>query len=1025
MNTLQTRPLPNAADKAALKMIAAHVVKACPSLHDAAYEVAADLLANAGISHLDPDQVYFHRFKSAQSLESSFTGWQHYGEKPYESLTLTQLVIHRFRATDQDNADLLDTYAGFYTAGPEAENFDASNEVQLHGNEVLKHFWEINFSDLYRNKLQTFWDHYAGDFRTLAKCTFLGKAIEARDNGQLSDEDFKTALDAVIGPFTWPVTLKMLQADAPPGPQLRVGALDIAGHVTTNILRIMAANGRQILYLPGEDKSFQVFESPTDLHWWALTQMNDEADRRALMNHFPLAERQAISENLTDLMNRLTSSWGRSDHHLINQKDVGIAGDAFGWLRDSTRAAMTHEADLTLTSNGDLRKKLWIGYLSAGLKVLGPMAVVGWPVALPVIGASIASMGLNIDQAVNGKTASERKEGVIGAIFNAIDALFNLPFLKGVGSVAEVGAEVDAAEAAEWNEYAEASQKPGEPAEPDEQTTTPTSPVTGELPAPAPRVDIPEKFQTNELLDSKRPSSEPGKFRGIYQLDGDPPYAIMIKDNAYYVRYFPDSRGGGYWAIVDPARPNQFIHSLPVRLNAEGQWERMPKLRLAAGGQCMGKVACAVELELTEQAAAQPAAPAPVRPHPSALPPISTGPRRIVTAYDVDPHKMFGLKRWALGLRETHIQVRRGLGNELIIPDRYAENFAQKSQSLLESARRFYKNLDWRSLPSRPHIPAVDSAMTFTTLIKQTFRAFPGLVVGETLDRITSMRLMIENMPTLAAEGVKTIYMRRLLADFAQQDLIDYFNTGVMSKDLEIYLTQMGTDPAGLYNELELVKAARAQRIRVQALDCAANYRKPVALTPVDEQMMANHLASDIIFSDRVLNGSGKWVVLTGAESTNTFRGLAGLSELEGGLGVRIEEVDPGHGHSLEVDPGIELDRGPFATGMMRGTVDTLYSDLRLRVEAPPVTWTEEQIKRLLFRRGMYLFEKAEDAYTLVHRSGDGSIVRTAVEPLAHGNYCIIRPAWTEVSGVPFPSIELLSRALNGIGLVMQSRIPS
>ncbi len=873
MNTDQTPPLPNAADKAALKAIAAHVVRTCPSLHDTAHEVAANLLVKYGIHDLDPDQVYFHRFKTAQSLASSFTGWQHYGEKPYESLTLTQLVIHRFRATDQDNADLLDTYGGFYTAGPEVENFDASNEVPLHGNEVLKHFWDLNFSDIYRNKLHAFWDAYAGDFRTLAKCTFLGKTIEAHESGQLNLEDCNMALEAVIGPITWPATLKMLQADASPVSYLRVAALDIAGHAATNILRIIDAKGRQILYVPGEDTPLQVFETPSDLHWWILNQMNDESARRALMTHFPLAERQAISENLVDLMNRLTSTWGHSDHHLINQKDQTITGDAFGWLRDSTRNAMTEEANLSLTSNGDLRKKLWIGYLSAGLKVFGPMAAVGWPVALPVIGASIASMGLNIDQAVTGKTASERKEGVIGAIFNAIDALFNLPFLKGVGSVAEVGAEVDAAEAAEWDEYAESSRTPDESAVPDEPSEGLPTAAEAPSPKPAPRTDIPEKFQTNELLDSKTPVSEPGKFQGIYQLDGDPPYAIMINDNAYYVRYFPDSRGGGYWAIVDPTRPNQFIHSLPVRLNAEGQWERMPKLRLAAGGQCMGKTACVVELDLTEQAAAQPAPPAPEQPHPSALPPISTGPRRIVTSYDVDPYKAYGLKRWALDLPETHVRIQRGPSGELLSQDRYALNFAQKHQSLLTSARRFYQNLDWRSLPSRPHIPAVDSSMTFATLIKRTFSAFPGLVIGETLDRITSMKLVIKDMPTLAAEGVKTIYMRRLLADFAQEDLNQYFNTGVMSEDLEKYLTQLGTDPAGRFNDLELVKAARAQRIRVQALDCAANYRKPVAMIPQDEQMMANHLASEIMFSDRVLNGAGKWLVLTGAESTNTFRG--------------------------------------------------------------------------------------------------------------------------------------------------------
>ncbi|MHC8368402.1 membrane-targeted effector domain-containing toxin [Pseudomonas sp. ZT5P21] len=1033
MNPIEIRPLPNASDKAALKVIAAHVVKACPSLHDAAHEVAANLLVKHGIVDLDPDQIYFHRFKTAQSLSKSFTGWQHYGEKPYESLTLTQLVIQRFRATDQDNADLLGLYAGFYTAGPDAENFDATNEVRLPANEVLKDFWDINFSDLYRNKLRTFWNDFADEFRILAKCNFLSKAVEARDGGQLTDDDFQTVISAVIGPLTWPVSLKMLQSTSLVGQGLRVCALDVADHVAMNILRIVDLEGRQILYIPGDAEAFQVLETPLDMHLWVLNQMNTEAPRRAFMNHFPLAERHAITEHITDLMNRLVSTWGQADHHLINQKDLAITGDAFSWLRDSTRTAMSAEADLSLTSNGDLRKKLWIGYLSAGLKVFGPMAAVGWPVALPVIGASLANMGLNIDQAVNAKTAAERKEGVIGAIFSAIDALFNLPFLKGVGSVAEVGAEVEAAESSEAIAPSDESVTPDEQVPVTEETESALPPAGEVIPMPTEAVqpsEIPQTYLSNELLEGETPITEPGKFQGIYRLDADPPYAILLNDNAYYARYFPDTQGGGYWAIVDPARPNQFIHSLPVRLNAEGQWERMPKLGLQAGGQCVGKE-CAVDLEMavrepeqtnTGQPGAEGGAgPSGTQPQSS----TSRTPRLVTTPFDVEPRVRGGLRKWALEIPETHVRFHFGPDGAIIIPDRYALHFTEKFRTLVSSARRFYQNLVWDTLPSRPQIPAVDSSTTLSTLIERIFNAAPGLVVGETLDRITSMRLMIENMPSFASQGVKTIYMRRLLSDFAQTELNDYFNTGVMSEDLEEYLTQLGTDPAGRFNELELVKTARQNGIRVQATDCAANYKKPTASVRVDEQMLTNHMTSEIMFSDQTLNGPNKWVLLTGAENTNTFRGLAGISELEGGIGLRVEEVSPGEGQGVSVDPGIEIDRGPFiANDVTRGTFDTFHADLRVQMEAPPVSRTPLQTSNLLYRKGMYLFEKADDTYTLVHRNQQGLIVETVVEPLAGGNFCVIRPSWPQVSGVPFPSIEQLSRALNSIGLSLQSRIP-
>ena len=91
MNPIETRPLPNAADKAALKAIATSVIQTCPSLQDTAHEVASDLLKKYDIVDLDPDQVYFHRFDASQSSSKAFTGWEHVKATPTSSMTLTQL----------------------------------------------------------------------------------------------------------------------------------------------------------------------------------------------------------------------------------------------------------------------------------------------------------------------------------------------------------------------------------------------------------------------------------------------------------------------------------------------------------------------------------------------------------------------------------------------------------------------------------------------------------------------------------------------------------------------------------------------------------------------------------------------------------------------------------------------------------------------------------------------------------------------------------------------------------------------
>ncbi|MFM9381786.1 membrane-targeted effector domain-containing toxin [Pseudomonas sp. UV AK001] len=1031
MTPATPRPLPNAADKAALRIMATQLVRACPSLNDTAHAVASELLIRRGLAGLDPDYIYFHRFRTAQSLSASFTGWQHYGERPYESLTLTQLVIHRFRATDQDNADLLDVYGGFYTAGPDAESFDASNEVHLHGSEVLNEFWNINFSERYRNELHAFWASHFNDFRTLAKCSFLGKAVEARELGHLTDDDLHTMIHAFAGPLTWPVNLHTLQAETSPSDAVQMRTLDIDGRMATDILRIIDSDGRQIIYVPGDIQSFHVLDTPTDMHWWILQQLNENAPRELFLKHFSLADRHWMTENISDLMNRLVSTWGHSDHSLINRTDRPVTTDAFSWLRDSIRDAMSAEADLSLTSNGDLRKKLWIGYLSAGLKVLGPMAVVGWPVALPVIGASIADMGLNIDKAVNGKTSEERKEGVLGAVLSGIDALFNTPFLMGSGALPEFDLP---SEVSETSELAES----GTPAELESEEPNEILPVAQELPLPTSETvqvrQIPQHFQSNEILDGLNPVAEPGKYQGIYRLNADSPYAIQMNDTAYYVRYFSDSQGGGFWAIIDPAKPNQLIHAIPVRLNSKGLWERMTQLGLKGGGQCMGRQCTVdVELELDTHAPSpeeqerplmqpEPSTSLPGEPQPSTSQEI----RLIRTPYAVDPQRMLELRRWALNLRENHIELRIGPDGGLVSPDRYALYFAEKARALQLSARRFYKNLPWANLPSRPQIPALTSSMSFTDFTAQAFEEAPGLVIGETPDRIASMRLVIENMPALARQGVRTLYVRRLLNDFAQADLNVYFKSGAMSDDLQQYLSRLGTDPAEQFDELALVKSARENGIRVQATDCAATYRKPVSLTLPEEQIMTNHLTADIMFMDKTMNDVGKWVVLTGVENTNTFRGVAGISELEGGIGVRIQEVDPGQGEHLAVDPGVDIERGPHSqTLVQRGTVETHYADVLLQMEAAPVSRTELQIHRLLYRAGMFVFERSQGTYRLFHRSVNGEIVQTPVQTFADGRYYIDRPSWGSVHRVPFDSLEQLSSALKQIGLQLQSRLPA
>ncbi|MET0777392.1 MAG: membrane-targeted effector domain-containing toxin [Pseudomonas mandelii] len=1016
MSVIQnTEALPNAADKEQLKTIAPVVVAACPGLKEEAHAVASEILQKHGITGLDPDQVWWHRFDNVSaSSTKAFLGWEH-APKPCESLTLTQLVIQGYRVTDQDDALELNSNGGFYTADASASIFNETNEVRMYPSKVLTDLWDKNLSERYLNKLNAFWAAHFNDFRTLAKSNYLSKAVEARQNGQLGEADFQTVVRAVAGGAAWPITLAALRSQTTSPADLRVCALDVAGHVATDILRIVDRDGRQITYVPGAAQAFHVHPTLTDMHWWILLQMNEEQPRTEFMTHFPLSVRKEVHDNITPLMNQLVATWGKYDHRLINQKNITLSGDAFTWQSRAVQSTMLEEADLTLVTHGQMRKQLWLGYLIAGLHVFGPLAVMGWPIALPVIGASLAAMGLNIDKAVNGKTAAQRKAGVIGAVLDGINTLFNIPLLKEVSVLEEAGAAAEAAEAAEMADFNKtldpeetvATQDHQASAESEEGSLQPS--VLPTLPdETAVAFEVPEHWQSNEILENY-PMATSGKYRGIYSLTSNPSTAIMMNDQAYYVRYEADINGGGTWAIIDPANPHASTGSIPVRLNGEDEWELAPKAGLKGGGKGHSKVA---------------PVPGPSRQTTHARPRSDFF--RHLTRYDAPNGR--SLNFLALGKPETHIKVVATPGGGIIGITPYEEYVAGRRAVLIRDAIGFQTPEDFfASLPTRPVQPVITPSTTVTELIENIFNEAPGLVVGESQDRIASMRFLIENMPTLAKQGVKTIYMHRLLNDFNQVDLNDFAETGDMHGMLEKYLRKLPGDPAGQFTPLEVVKTAQQNGIRIQATDCLASYRYTDSnFRAISRQSVKTYLTHTIIRATQARNGGGKWVVLTDQESTNTFRGMAGISEIEGGIGLRIEEVGPEESLHLDIDHGIEVGREVTeAAPQMAGNVDTLYADISLQMPTQVIQRSPDQINELLFRQGMFTIERSEETLTLIHRSRTNQIVRTMIERTANGGFLINRPAWTAVHQVTYANLISLAHALNRMGLTLEGRLPT
>jgi hypothetical protein len=507
-----------------------------PDIHALVNKAARDILKKrTGKTSLDPARVYWHRFTTAFTSPRTFTGWQHSGP-PSESMSFVELLMCRFSAADQDATDDLNVYGGFYTAGADQDLYDEHNEVPMLPSQVQQDFWAIDFAAHCKEQVETFWRDQGDDFCTFAMVGLLSAAGVALSRQQISPGDFRTVLLAVTGSTETRVTWSMLQERRPfaSGVWMQVFTLD--GKRSRDMLCISDSRGRQILYQPDAQPAFVCLADEQQVERWVQAQLAKPSTGAALAAHF-VRGRDEQSAFVRKLARPDRRPWRAGPVALANQ----IAGcrPVFEQLRDRAREEMRDDIHQQLTTSASLRKQMWIGYLGAFIHVAGAFAPLGWPIGLTLIGAGIANIGLNIDQAISGRTAQLRKAGVVGAIVNSVFLLLNLPLLAELRrpsvSVQAAASEVDS-EAA--------SLKP---------------------------------LQGNAILsDTPKPAAQ-DHLRGVHVLEKGDTW-ISLKGRPYRVQYVKDLK---IWCIVRPDNPFSFSGARLVRFSDAGEWELVgaPKLR--------------------------------------------------------------------------------------------------------------------------------------------------------------------------------------------------------------------------------------------------------------------------------------------------------------------------------------------------------------------------------------------------------------------------------------------------------------
>lgn len=537
-------PVPTPLTAANVRAIAERYYQHFPDVRESARDWGIKLLKFHTHLDLDPDQVYWHDFDNAQTSSLAYTGQQHNG-KPKETLTVTELVLRRFRTFYQINFDLLDQMSGFYTVKG-AGIYNETNEVPLAPSKIMKEFWATDFSSHYQRRLNAFLRDYADDGRVLIKILFFSFTWNAYNTGALSNKQLKLVFDAFAGPIAIPPTLDDLQRLHTQRTLSSVKSFTLGDLTSFDILRITTAEGPEILYMPAG--WFRTFHNEQQLYEWIAETAAEEHGRERLIGHFNTAGESTVPPRklLLATLERIRTTPWQSGQRLLNGVSKVIDKDVFTFLFDTVRERLKLDAKELLASNHELRKELFLIDLEAFMRIVTPLAPADTGVALVAVAAGSIAFGTHLAKAVHGETRAARQAAFTAAILDALNILLDMPMLRGVGddAIAELGSFEELGAALELDE--------ADLAQIDRIVTG-----NSQLDAVATQEDL------TGLTEGT------GIYQGIYTtVEGN--HYLRMDGKVFQALHI---EALDRWVIVDPIAPQQIIGSWPVQKDWMGRWE--------------------------------------------------------------------------------------------------------------------------------------------------------------------------------------------------------------------------------------------------------------------------------------------------------------------------------------------------------------------------------------------------------------------------------------------------------------------
>ncbi|MEG1040638.1 MAG: glycosyltransferase [Pseudomonas sp.] len=329
-----------------------------------------------------------------------------------------------------DNSAPFQVFNGLFKRS-EPARYDHSTLVDIRAEALQSHIEALDFYTRFKASLDTYWQNHLSSYRLCCKLNFIAACNKQAAEGSLSDAARELAWRAA----------KLI----PGSSSLRRSTLNIYGYTATDLLYINdSSSDLTLLYAPGNISPLLEFASENLLKDWIGEQCKDAAKRKALKQHFRLADGpQGLDFSGLDTALEGLGEYPKShmlppEHGPFNDDGVWsprtyvnyrpgkynprITGDLFQALAERQRQRCYDDADFLITSNAEVTESKWAGYLNTTLNIVAPLTFVVPGLAPLLALGGIAQMGLGLDQAINGKTLKTKEEGVGNLVWGLLNA---------------------------------------------------------------------------------------------------------------------------------------------------------------------------------------------------------------------------------------------------------------------------------------------------------------------------------------------------------------------------------------------------------------------------------------------------------------------------------------------------------------------------------------------------------------------------------------------------------------------------